>query len=97
MQELASRNPAGQNRPMLNAGFQITMISRSDSTLEMYCFCTADPPICAIPAFFANLHRLALKSTSLVFSSICGKINWIGEVAGFSGGVRVLPEEPIIS
>jgi hypothetical protein len=60
----------------------------------MYCFCTADPPICAIPTFFENSHRLALKFTALVFSSICGKIESIGEVAGFSGGVRVLPEEP---
>jgi hypothetical protein len=28
-------------------------------------------------------------------SNICGKIDSIGKVAGFSGDVRVLPEEPI--
>jgi hypothetical protein len=43
-----------------------------------------------------NPIRLALKFTALVFSSICGKIDSIGEVAGFSGDVRVLPEEPMI-
>jgi hypothetical protein len=63
---------------------------------KMYCFSTADSPICAISAFLESLLRRALKFTALVVSSICGKIESIGEVAGFSGDVRVLPEEPII-
>jgi hypothetical protein len=62
----------------------------------MYCFCTAEPPIPAILAFLENPFRLALKFTALVFSNICGKIDSIGEVAVFSGDVRVLPEEPNI-
>jgi hypothetical protein len=64
---------------------------------RMYCFCTAELPIPVILAFLENLIRLALKFTALVFSSICGKIDSIGEVAGFSGDVRVLPEEPSFS
>src|SRR6185503_17392148 len=62
----------------------------------MYCFCTADPPICAIPAFLENSDFSASNIAALVFSSICGKIESIGEVAEFSGGVRVLPEELVL-
>ena len=58
-------------------------------------FCTADLPTCAISAFFENLLRRASKIHSSCFSSIYGKIDSIGEVAEFSGVVRVLPEEPI--
>ena len=62
----------------------------------MYCFCTAGPPICAFSAFLRELSILQVEIAALVFSSICGKIDSIGEVAGFSGDVRVLPEESII-
>lgn len=52
----------------------------------MYCFCTAEPPILAISAFLENHFRFALIIAALVFSSIYGRIDSIGEAAGFSGG-----------
>jgi hypothetical protein len=75
----------------------LSQMSCRNSTLEKCtAFCTAELPIPAILVLLENPIRLALKFTALVFSSICGKIDSIGEVAGFSGDVRVLPEEPMI-
>ena len=60
--------------------------------------CTAfvphDPPICAFSAFLREVGVIDIEMTAVVFSSICGKIDSIGEMAGISRDVRVLPEEP---